>query len=140
VMIDAREELRLLEYGQRLLHRRRNVLNAVPGSSTGRALFDAVVSGGARAAGHETSGIVPGARADLFSLDVTAPALQGLAGDPLLDAWIFSSRERAVDCVWRGGAQVVRAGRHVHAEEVWRRYRAALHTLTDGGAPGAHRP
>jgi formiminoglutamate deiminase len=49
VRLDASEELRLLEYSQRLTHRARNVLAGGPGVSTGRSLFDAALGGGTQA-------------------------------------------------------------------------------------------
>ena len=51
VLISLSEELRLLEYGQRLRDGARNVMAGAPGKSTGRVLFDNVVRGGAQAAG-----------------------------------------------------------------------------------------
>src|SRR5581483_4465368 len=60
VLLDGAEELRTLEYSQRLAHRARNVLAPKPGSSSGRSLFDAVLAGGAQALGC-ASGFAPGA-------------------------------------------------------------------------------
>ena len=54
VRISAADELRTLEYGQRLVHRQRNVLGDA-GQSTGRRLFDAALAGGAQAAARPTT-------------------------------------------------------------------------------------
>ena len=128
VTIDAAAELRLLEYGQRLTRRARNVLAAPGGASTGRALFEAAHSGGARSLGERTAGLVIGAPADIVSLD-TAASFVAAKPDHWLDHWIFAARRPMVDCVWRAGRKLVQGGRHVHAERIGRRYREVLTRL-----------
>jgi formiminoglutamate deiminase len=125
VQIGVADELRQLEYSQRLVYRARNVL-AEPGGSTGRRLFDGALSGGATALGAPAPALAPGAPADLVALDVDHPMLVGRRGDALLDAWIFSAGSAAVDRVWIGGAKRVEGGRHVAAERIGRRFRAAM--------------
>lgn len=125
VMIDASEELRLYEYGQRLAHRGRNLLAPAPGDSTGAALFAASLRGGAAALGAPMA-IAVGNSADLVSLDVDHPCLIGRAGDALIDGWIFAGGRSAIDCVWRQGVRVVSKGRHHARETLVQRYRAAL--------------
>lgn len=129
VRIDAAEELRLLEYGQRLQGEARCVLGRPDRPSVGASLFVGAVQGGARALGVE-AGIAPGQPADIISLDAADPALAGRKGDPLLDSWIFASR-RGIDCVWRRGLKVVEAGRHVRADAIRQRYAATLARLLD---------
>jgi formimidoylglutamate deiminase len=119
VLIDAVEELRLLEYGQRLVRRERNVFAAREAASTGGALYRAALAGGAQALGV-------GEAADFVSLDIEHPALAGREGDALLDGWIFAARGGAVDCVWRRGRKVVRRGCHRTRDSLVDRYRAAL--------------
>ena len=98
------EELRWLEYGQRLRLQRRNVA-ADPGHqpATAARLFEAVRAGGAAACGQPDWGLQPGARADLLLLDRHEPALLGLLGLPglpdlssshLLDGLVFASPGR----------------------------------------------
>ncbi|MEO6216318.1 MAG: formimidoylglutamate deiminase [Sphingomonas sp.] len=127
VRIDAAEELRLLEYGQRLQSQARGVLGRPERPSVGASLFVGAVHGGARALGVE-AGIAPGQSADIISLDARDPGLVGRKGDPLLDSWIFASR-RGIDCVWRRGLKVVEAGRHVRADAIRQRYAATLARL-----------
>jgi formimidoylglutamate deiminase len=112
VLVSVTGELRQLEYGQRLKHRERNVLSGSPGVSTGRALFDAAVAGGARALAQPAAGLARGARADIVSLDAAHPSLAGRRGDAILDGWIFAAGADAVDCVWASGNKVVEGGRH----------------------------
>jgi formimidoylglutamate deiminase len=89
------EELRWLEYGQRLLHQRRN-LGAAPGrqASTAERLFDAVCTGGSAACGLAAWGLQPGARADLLLLDSAEPALCGLPPGHWLDGVVFAAPQR----------------------------------------------
>jgi formimidoylglutamate deiminase len=98
------EELRWLEYGQRLALRQRNVA-AEPGvqPSSAARLFDAAVTGGARAAGLARWGLVPGARADALVLNRDADALRGLPDDALLDAVVFGSNRSPWQSVWVAG-------------------------------------
>jgi len=122
VLIDAAEELRVLEYGQRLTRRARNVLAPREGSATGAALYRGALAGGAQALGI-------GAAADFVSLDAAHPSLLGREGDALLDGWIFAARGGAVDCVWRRGRKVVERGRHVARARIAARYGEALTLL-----------
>lgn len=124
VLIDAAEELRLLEYGQRLQLRGRNVLS--PGDlSSGRWLYQQAGEGGAQALGV-LFGLEVGAAADLLELDDEHPALLGRKGDALLDSWLFAARNGALRSVWRNGRALVRDGRHVNRDAISARYRAAL--------------
>ncbi|MCD9086916.1 formimidoylglutamate deiminase [Stenotrophomonas sp. SY1] len=124
VLIDAAEELRLLEYGQRLSMRGRNVLS--PGAlSTGRWLYQQAGEGAAQVLG-ERSGLAVGAPADLLELDLDHPSLHGREGDALLDSWLFAARNGALRSVWRNGRELVRDGRHVNRAAIAARYRAAL--------------
>jgi len=128
VMIDCAQELRLLEYGQRLGQRGRNIMAQDAGRSTGADLFNAALRGGAAALGVP-AGLAVGRSADIVSLDCGHPSLTGRAGDPLLDGFIFSAGSNAIDCVWRHGAKMVSAGRHRDRGRVIARYRAVLANL-----------
>jgi formimidoylglutamate deiminase len=106
---DWREELRLLEYGQRLTQRRRNVA-AAPESgapSTAARLFERVLAGGAAAAGFVACGLQAGARADLLVLDDTDPALADVDVDHLLDTLVFSSPTQPFSRVMVAGRWVM---------------------------------
>ncbi|RVD18357.1 MULTISPECIES: formimidoylglutamate deiminase [unclassified Mesorhizobium] len=128
VLIGLPDELRQLEYSQRLAHRARNVL-AVAGGSTGRALFDAALDGGSVALGAGISQIAAGASADLVSLDPKNPSLAGKSGDAILDAWIFANGGK-VDCVWVHGLKQVSGGRHVEREAIAERFRSVMTALS----------
>lgn len=123
ILISVPEELRQLEYSQRLALRARNVV-AMPGGSTARALFDHAVEGGGAALKIAT-GLKQGNPADIVSLDVGAAPY--LSGDQWLDHWIFAGGV-SVDCVWALGRKQVEGGRHIRREAVNRRF---LQTMTE---------
>jgi len=125
VLIDAAEELRLLEYGQRLTLRGRNVLAPDAGRSTGRFLYESALDGGAQALGV-AGGLQVGASADVLELDPAHPALQARAGDALLDSWMFAARNGALRAVWRHGRQCVAEGRHLQRDLITARFAQAL--------------
>jgi formiminoglutamate deiminase len=129
VRIAANEELRTIEYSQRLRHQRRNRLGPV-GSSTGRALLDAACAGGMRALGLDRSGagLAAGQSGDIVVLDNTDPALVGRTDDAVLDAWIFAAGH-AVRDVFASGRHVVVGGRHIRADYVRSRYAGTANRL-----------
>jgi formimidoylglutamate deiminase len=119
------EELRTLEYGQRLRDRGRNRM-ADAGGSTGRPLRRRACAGGARALGRDCGALRPGALADMVAIDRGGEVLGPLDDEALLDGWIFAADDRVVREVWSAGRHVVRGGRHVARDAVAARYRAAM--------------
>ncbi len=79
ISVSPLEELRWLEYGQRLLHRRRNVLaaGANQSPSVGASLYRAALAGGAQALGRPIGKLAAGCRADLIVIDAEMPTLIG---------------------------------------------------------------
>lgn len=129
VLVGAADELRQLEYGQRLKHRQRNVLSGGAGRSTGRTLFDHALAGGARALAQPTIGLAAGARADIVTLDVAHPSLAGRSRDAVIDGWIFAAGSGVIDCVWAGGDKVVEGGRHRLRQAARERFNASVRRL-----------
>ncbi|MFT4935929.1 MAG: formimidoylglutamate deiminase [Pseudoalteromonas distincta] len=130
VRIDAAEEMRLLEYGQRLSVCARNVLSGAVGASTGAALYRQSLAGGAQALAQPAlGGFVEGGAADLVALDTRHPDLAARAGDEILDAYVFAGGSRLVKDVWRAGRKVVEDGRHHARDRIVARYRLALERL-----------
>lgn len=129
VLVGAADELRQLEYGQRLKHRERNVLSGRPGISTGRVLFDGALAGGAQALAQRTAGLKVGARADIVTLDTNHPSIAGRRRDAVLDGWIFAAGAGAIACVWAGGNKVVEGGRHRLREKARDTFKATLRRL-----------
>ena len=111
---DWREELRLMEYGQRLQHRARNIAAspATGQTATAERLFARVTTGGAAAAGHGLWGLTVGARADALVVDPSEPALLGVPPSRTLDAMVFSSPAQPFANVVVAGRWVVRDGAH----------------------------
>ena len=124
VQIGVAEELRMLEYSQRLALRGRAVM-ADPERSTGRALFDRALAGGVQATGA-ASGLSVGASAGIVSLDTSGVAFAGRSGDAVLDSWIFGAPTGSIRSVWRAGREVVKDGRHIARDGIEARYRKAL--------------
>lgn len=115
VRLSAADELRTLEYGQRLIRRQRNVLGAAS-RSTGRYLFEAAVAGGARAVGADDDAVV--------TLDNRLHR-----GDAVLDHWLFTADNAAIVSVERGGVRLVENGRHRQRARIEARYHKVLARL-----------
>lgn len=130
IRISLAEELRLLEYGQRLKWQSRAVL-ADPIRSTGRVLYDAATRNGAAALGRDAGVIRPGLLADLVACDADAVDLAGRRGDAVLDAFIFACRDRPISDVWSAGRHVVSDGRHIHRQTIEANYRRAITKLME---------
>ena len=130
IRISLSEELRLLDYSQRLRDRSRAAL-ATPEQSTGRRLFDAACTGGALAAGRKTGQIAPGHWADLMTLDETHIDLAGQPGDTVLDTWIFAGGDHMIRDVWSAGRHLVHGGRHIARDQVNAAYLAAMKPLRE---------
>jgi formimidoylglutamate deiminase len=128
VRIALTEELRLLEYTQRLRDKGRALL-ATQDRSTGRVLFEGAVAGGAQAGGRASGAIRAGDWADMLALDMSAVDLEGRQGDGILDAWIFAGDDRMVADVWSAGRHVVTGGQHVAREGITAAYRAVMARL-----------
>lgn len=128
IRISLSEELRTLEYSQRLRDHSRAAL-ATPDHSTGRRLFEAVCTGGAQAAGRDSGRIEQGRLADLTALDDSHINMAGQDGDALLDCYIFAGDDRMVRDVWSAGRHLVRDGRHHARASITAAYVRALDTL-----------
>jgi formimidoylglutamate deiminase len=129
VSVSPVQELRWLEYSQRLTSESRNVAAGFPHASTGRTLIERALAGGARASGVRTGALEIGAKADCVLLDADHPSITGREGDALLDSWLFSGDTTAIRHVMVGGRVVVRDGHHDQEEEVLERYRGAVRGL-----------
>ncbi len=125
------EELRLLEYGQRLSRRQRNVAAApeLGIASSAERLVSCMLAGSAAAAGEATWGLVAGARADALVVDRRADALLGVAPERSLDALVFSSPTAPWRDVMVAGRWVLRDGVHPAAAAIGERFAAALGEL-----------
>jgi formimidoylglutamate deiminase len=106
--IDAVEELRWLEYGQRLRLERRARLATRDG--LGRPLWQQACAGGAAALMEPVGTIAVGKRADLVVLDEQASPWRGHDISTLLDALIVAGSHHDIAAVYVGGRRVVDHG------------------------------
>jgi formimidoylglutamate deiminase len=134
----ALEELRLLEYAQRLSRRVRCVAAAPQDNepATAARLWSRTLAGGAAAAGFARWGLQAGARADLLVVDTAAPALLGIPVGHTLDAMVFSSPNRPFRDVLVAGRWVTRNHRTPAAAHIAQAFTAAMHELWGTQPPG----
>jgi formimidoylglutamate deiminase len=141
-----REELRWMEYGQRLKLERRNVCaqpqgvasaahsrTSRPQPDTAASLFERARAGGGRAAGHARWGIAVGARADLLVIDPDDASLVGLPQARWLDALVFSSPGRPWRDVMVAGRWALRHHHHAQVERISAGFAQAMAQLWDHG-------
>ena len=138
------EELRWLEYGQRLVRRERNVAaggsmqagsavtasaNASANTASAARLFEAALANSGPSAGFARWGLVAGARADALVLDAEAPGLLGVPPSHTLDALVFATDAPAFRAVYVAGRRVVDGSVHAGAAPIAARFAAAMAAL-----------
>ncbi|HBB82885.1 MAG TPA: formimidoylglutamate deiminase [Sulfitobacter sp.] len=129
VLISLTQELRTLEYSQRLRDLARNVMVSDEGS-VGEALYTGAARGGAQALGRGAGEIAVGEWADLTAIDSQDPALCALRADQFLDGLVFAAKDRVVTDVWSAGRHAVSGGRHRQSDDIVAGYRRAMAELT----------
>lgn len=127
IAVNPAEELRMLEYGQRLAHQSRAVLSQEV--SCGKTLWQRAVQGGSRALGAASQGLAVGEAADFITLDCSSPLFAGKREDTLLDTAIFALPQLPVRDVYVGGARVVADGRHPLEAEAAQGFRTVLESI-----------
>lgn len=130
IRISLVEELRGLEYSQRLRDTARAIL-AEPERSTGRVLYDAGLDGGVGASGRDSGAIAEDLWADLCAVSLSNPVMAGRQGDRMLDSLIFAGGEGLVRDVWAAGRHVVRDGRHRDRDSIIAAYLACIANLKE---------
>ncbi|NOR19244.1 MAG: formimidoylglutamate deiminase [Xanthomonadales bacterium] len=111
VRISVTEELRLLEYNERLVRGRRNVLTTAD-STCGRFLYQHAAQSGSAALGQAVGRLEPGYRADFLVLNDTHELLCGRQPDAALDSWVFAGDKSMLASVWVAGHAVIEQGHH----------------------------
>ena len=129
VWISLSEEMRILEYSQRLGMKARAVL--ADERSVGRVIFEGIVKGGAQAGGRNSGAIQVGKWADLVALDCSGPDMVGRKGDRLLDTFAFAGDDRMVQHLWSAGRHIVQDGRHVARDAVGKRFGRVMARLAE---------
>jgi formimidoylglutamate deiminase len=125
------EELRWLEYGQRLAQQRRNIAASRREPDVGAFLWQGALRGGAQAAGRPVGALEAGRRADLLVLDCGHPNLDGVEAGDVLGRLVFCGNDNLVRDVLAGGRWVVQGGRHMAQDAIASRYRQALRQLRE---------
>jgi formimidoylglutamate deiminase len=123
------EELRWLEYGQRLRAQRRNIASVVGQRHIGDFLWQASLRGGAQATGRNVGSLAVGQRADLLVLDANHPNLTDIASADILNSWIFSGNDNLVRDVLVGGKWRVKNGQHLNQSDIQQRFKQTMHQL-----------
>jgi len=129
VAVDPAQELRLLEYAQRLIHLRRGVLVAEGSASVAETLYTRAARGGATSLGFRGGTIEVGSCADFVSLDLSEPLLAGCPPALLLDVWLFAGYRGFVHDVVVAGRQVVAKGRHPKRQSAARAFAQTMERL-----------
>jgi formimidoylglutamate deiminase len=127
----AIEELRWLEYGQRLAQQRRNIAVSESQRRVGDFLWQSALQGGAQAAGRNVGALAPGKRADLIVLDDDHPNLDGLHDCEVLGSLVFCGNDNLVKDVMVGGQWVVRGQKHVAQPAITARFKKTLAELRE---------
>ena len=135
VNVSLTEELRTLEYSQRLRDIARNVMvvdDSMGEGSVGHTLYTGAAKGGAQALGRDAGEIAEGRLADLVAIDGTDPTLCALSRGQLLDGLVFAAKDSVVTDVWSAGRHAVTDGRHIARDGIVAGYRRAIASLLDG--------
>lgn len=127
--INVADEIRLLEYAQRLTKNERAVLVSENCSSVGQYLFSKAAADGAKAINQNTGSIQVGKRADLLVLDNEHPSLFSKTKSRILDAAIFACNQLPIKDVYVAGKRVVESGSHKMESDVIEKYKAVLQRL-----------
>jgi formimidoylglutamate deiminase len=110
--VNPAEELRWLEYQQRLRKKRRAVLAVAGESHVGTRLWRHASLHGAQAVGQPVGSIAVGQRADWLVLDPDHPAMAGATKKTALDHLLFAGGDAAIrDCIV-AGRWVIKDRRH----------------------------
>ena len=128
VRISLPEELRTLEYSQRLRDQSRTVMVKDEGS-VGQSLYTCAAQGGAQALGRHAGEIAAGKLADLVAIDRSHPTLCALSDQQLLDGLCFAAPDGLVTDLWSAGRHMVQQGRHVERDRIVPAYRSAIADL-----------
>jgi formimidoylglutamate deiminase len=127
VSVSPVEELRWLEYGQRLATRQRNIASSPAMPSAGESLVSRCVRGGRQSNGFDRQ------EEDRIVLDPASLAMAGAAAADVHDRFVFAGNRNLVKDVFVAGKQVVGDGRHAGGEAIAQRYSRALRGLLADG-------
>ncbi|WP_343464920.1 formimidoylglutamate deiminase [Pantoea sp.] len=128
VSLSALEELRWLEYGQRLRDHRRNRIALPDAPSVGDLLWQQAAQGGAQACGVSMGALAVGLRADWLVLQQDA-LLASVTPAARLNRWLFAGHTQQIRDVFVAGQQVIDQGHHAEEQAAAQRFVAAVRAL-----------
>ncbi len=132
ISVCATEELRWLEYQNRLKSHSRTVLTEADSSSNGYWLWANAAQGGAQSLNVQAGQIAKGYRADFIELDNNALALFAKQGNQLLDGLIFNHQnDSCIQSVWSKGKKVIESNYHAKETIIIDNYKKTLKKLLD---------
>lgn len=129
ISISVVEELRLLEYGQRLHMQRRNIATSEKEVHVGTNLYKSALKGGASASGFKNHEIKIGNRADLIVLDANASTLIATPDDHIIDRFIFNGNQNVIQHVFVAGDHVICDYKHKDEAQIYREFKYVMHRL-----------
>lgn len=129
ISVSMIEELRLLEYTQRLQNRERAIAKLSDIPSIGTSLYRMSLTGGNQALGRKAGEIAIGKRADFIALDLETPTLVGKQGDFILDSMVFAGNVNPIRHVIAGGKHVVKDFKHIAEEQIFLNYKKTIQKL-----------
>lgn len=127
--VNPAEELRWLEYQQRLRKKRRGVLASGAETHVGTRLWRDAARHGAQAIGQPAGAIEVGRRADWLVLDASHPSMVGAAADAALDHLLFAGGDAAIRDVMVAGRWAIKDRRHAAEDELRPRFAALMRRL-----------
>lgn len=129
ISVSITEELRLLEYGQRLKHQKRNIATSKKEMHTGTNLYLNALKGGAQASGFDNGALEIGKRADIIVLDQASPLLAGTPDKHIVDRFIFNGNVNPVKNVFVGGNEVISNYKHAGEEQITSQFISTMKRL-----------
>ena len=126
ITINPYDELRILEYGQRLKHQKRAMVATYKETSIGTSLITRALKGGAQALGLNAGAIEVGMRADLVVLDTESPVLIGKSLDQIFDCLIFAGHHGMVKDVMSGGKWQIQDRRHPLEQQTLEKFKRLM--------------
>ena len=129
ISVNPIEELRWLEYAQRLVRQQRAILSGEDEPSVGANLWCRAAQGGAQSIGRDCGVIAVGKKADLLVLDNSQTTLFAHQSKHLLDSLVFASQKNTIADVMVGGRWAIKNGKHEQEEHIAMRFRQELQVL-----------
>lgn len=129
ISVSVVEELRLLEYSQRLLHQKRNISVDRDEIHTGTNLYQKTLLGGTQVSGFNNGALEIGKRADIIVLDENSPQLLGGKKENIIDQFIFSGNSNPVKDVYIGGQNIISNYQHQNEQQILQDYKKVMNRL-----------